>query len=657
MSGKGKRLGWLLMALGIVVLLLCAGITAYRLNRALTYGRAVAGQVSQVRQYVEQNGTLALSSTAGTENLQQALQAIHAEVAVIRRDMAPVVEFGPHLGWVPAYGPSLEAAPALSDMAGHSLELSEVLVALLHEASRQVGLSEGLLSAVARTIQAQPEFIARADADWTQVMAARGEIDATALAAPLAAPLATFDQFAVAVRAGLDLAAETPYLFGIDGPRTYLILAQSEDELRPTGGFITAAGFVTVAAGRITDMQIGDSYALDDLSRYYPDPPVPLFEYMGAPQWLLRDANWSPDFAETAEIAAGLARIGTGRTVDGVIAVDQTAIQYVLDAVGPVEVVTEQGTQTVTAGNFFDWMHQSWAPSPEEAQDRVWWATRKSFVGDLALVLRHKLEAGTGVNAPRLLLAVVRALEEKHLLVYVRRQAVVDALAGLHWDGRVDQSSRDYLMAIEANVGFNKASPMIARALDYRVDLARDGSAQTVATVVYRHRSDKAIDRCDPSPRYDPVYADMMDRCYWNYLRLLVPASAELQSAPQTVVPGEWLTRGRPSRAAVDVEVLGGARQSWGQLILLKPGEQVALEFRYRLPRATLPGNDGVSRYDLALQKQPGLKSLPTSLTVTLPEGAALVHALPKPASTNARHLEFRFDLVTDQHVSVEFVP
>jgi len=654
MSGKGW--GCLLLALGSVLLLLCAGMTAYRLNRALTYGRAIAVQMDQVQQYVTLNGTLVLSSAEGTANLQQALQAIRAEVAVIRRDLHPALEFCPLLGWVPKYGPTLEAVPALLDILEGSFESCAAFLDILHAAALQPGPADGPLAASARAIQTQPELLVRAAAAWSEVEAARASFDATALAPPLAAPLATFDELAVAVRAGLDIAAETPYLFGIDGPRTYLILAQSEDELRPTGGFITAAGYIVVADGRITEMEIGDSYALDDLSRYYPDPPEPLFEYMGAPQWLLRDANWSPDFAETAEIAAGLARIGTGRTVDGVIAMDQAAIRYILDAVGPVEVVTEQRTQTVTAGNFFDWMHQSWAPSPEEAQDRAWWTTRKTFVGDLASALRHKLESGGGVDTTGLLLAVVRALDEKHLLVYVRRQEIVDALAGLHWDGRVDQGGGDYLMVVEANVGFNKASPLLERRLEQRVDLAPDGSAQVEAIISYRHLSDAVIDWCDPSPRYDPAYADMMDRCYWNYLRLLVPASAELQSAPDMVVPAQNLTRRRPSRASVDVEYLGDTRQSWGKLVLLKPGEQLILRYEYRLPHVTRVGEDGVTRYELLLQKQPGLKGFPTTLIVTLPEGAALLRSLPAPAETSARALEFRFDLITDRRVSIEFV-
>jgi hypothetical protein len=86
--------------------------------------------------------------------------------------------------------------------------------------------------------------------------------------------------------------------------RTYLILAQNSDELRATGGFISAAGVVRLENGRITDMKLTDSYAVDDLDQPHPLAPGPLAEQMGAQILLLRDSNWSPDFPASAEVAS-----------------------------------------------------------------------------------------------------------------------------------------------------------------------------------------------------------------------------------------------------------------------------------------------------------------------------------------------------------------
>ena len=44
-----------------------------------------------------------------------------------------------------------------------------------------------------------------------------------------------------------------------DGERTYLILAQNSDELRATGGFISATGVIRFREGALVDMKFADS--------------------------------------------------------------------------------------------------------------------------------------------------------------------------------------------------------------------------------------------------------------------------------------------------------------------------------------------------------------------------------------------------------------
>jgi len=56
-----------------------------------------------------------------------------------------------------------------------------------------------------------------------------------------------------------------PGLAGMDRPKTYMILVENEDELRATGGYITAAGTVTVHYGRVTNLAIEDVFAIDNL--------------------------------------------------------------------------------------------------------------------------------------------------------------------------------------------------------------------------------------------------------------------------------------------------------------------------------------------------------------------------------------------------------
>ena len=114
-------------------------------------------------------------------------------------------------------------------------------------------------------------------------------------------------------------------MLGANGPRTYLILAQNNHELRGTGGFISTIGFVRLEGGRITELNLVDSYAVDNFEQPHPQPPPALSERMGAQLLLLRDSNWSPDFPTTAQVARALYEQDKGLATDGAIALDLEA--------------------------------------------------------------------------------------------------------------------------------------------------------------------------------------------------------------------------------------------------------------------------------------------------------------------------------------------
>ena len=652
-----QRGGLILLGLGIVLFCLWGWQLALKARRAAFYIGTLQSQATQIEEFVTAHGQATFFAPESIATIHEALAAMNSELDALETESSTLFELSPYLGWVPGYGGDIQAAPHLLSMVKELASTGVILTEVMQEAAQRSGAGEAQAIALAQAMQSNPERLAQAHAALSRATESRSRIDTERLSKRVAGQLELFDRFAPALMMGLQAGKFAPYLLGADEPRTYLILAQSEDELRPTGGFITAAGYARVEGGRITDLEMRDSYGFDDLTKYYPYPPAPLLEYMGGEMWLLRDANWSADFPLTAQTAADLAQIGTGVEVDGVIATDQTALQYVLEAMGPVDVPGESGMERVTAENFVEWMRRSWAPAPAEEQDETWWLERKSFVTDLVEALRTKVESGAYIDVSALVGAISRALEEKHLLLYSREPDVAEWLAQVNWDGHIDQRGEDYLMVVEANIGFNKASPMIERRLEQQVTLDRDGSVHTTATVHYRHLGTESTDSCDHTARYDRVYEEMMNRCYWNYLRLIVPASAELESAPSSVVPGENLVRGRPSSETVDLELVGETRKSWGQLVLLRPGQNTTLEYVYSLPAGTVHQADGHWHYRLLFQKQPGLRDLPVSLRVALPDGARLFGSSPEPLATSGQVLHYELQLLHDEEVTIEYVP
>ena len=213
----------------------------------------------------------------------------------------------------------------------------------------------------------------------------------------------------------------------------------------------------------------------------------------------------------------------------------------------------------------------------------------------------------------------------------------------------------DYLMVVDANVGFNKASAVVERKLNYQITLDKDGSGQAQAQLVYQHQTQYHLENCSKELRYDPVYEQNMARCYWNYLSLIVPAKAHLISGPQEIVEGQYLLRGQPTTGEIDVVSLSSDKVSWGQLFLLAPEERITLDFVYMLPPNTARFVGDHWEYDLYLQKQPGTLDPPAEVVITLPAGGRVLNSQPVPSSQQQEIVTYQLDLKTDQEIKLSF--
>ena len=121
-----------------------------------------------------------------------------------------------------------------------------------------------------------------------------------------------------------------PNLAGYKEAKTYLVLLQNSNELRPTGGFIGSVGVIKFEDGILSDFRIDDVYTLDGQLKGHVDPPLPIRDLLGQEHWYLRDSNWSPDFKESAIRAAWFYQKEGGESVDGVIAINSPLIVGIL---------------------------------------------------------------------------------------------------------------------------------------------------------------------------------------------------------------------------------------------------------------------------------------------------------------------------------------
>ena len=641
-----KRWGWALALVGLALFLLW-GVRLARTGLSLREHLARVQALADAPESVDPAAACALVGD------------LQGDVAALGRQAGGLIRRAPALRWLPGVGGDLRAAPYLLATADGLTEagvlacdaLEPALVAF--EATGEVpdGLS---LERVARILVGGQDDLEQALAAVERAQDAWAQVDPEGLSPWLARKTAVLERGLRLLRSGLEVAVVAPDLLGMRGPRTYLILAQNEEELRPTGGFISGAGQLTLGGGRIAGLSFLDASLVDDFQhKPYPEPPDPLFRYMGSELWLFRDANWSPDFPTSARRAADSYEYGQGVPVDGVVALDQRAVELAMAGLGEVDVPGVE--EPVTAANVRQFLRAAWNPG-EAGVTHEWLYSRKEFIGHLAAAIRQRVEQDPGsVDWVHLAQALYRALEGRHLLVFVDDADVTRALARLGWDGALRESAGDYLMVVDSNLGFGKVNPLIDEQLDYRVVLHSDGTAAAELALTYVHRGTREGVRCRHFSPYvgDLAYEDMMHRCYYDYLRVYVPSGSVLRAATSHPTPSEYLLRGEPDDGQAVTLGPDADKTVFGQFFVVEYGEMLATRLAYDLPRVATPCEAG-QRYTLLIQKQPGTDGVPVSLRVVLPPGARLVVATPTPRVTEGEELVV--DLVLDTDVLVEVV-
>lgn len=633
--------------LASVVLVVLAGLgfkgwRLYSLAQALQADlHALQAQASQVLD----NGDLAALGPLLAQTRQHAV--------ALRDEAAPLFPLTSRLGWLPGYGPNLAAAAPLLDSASDLASAADTTYAAL---ASQRNSGPPLAALAAQLRDAQPQ-LAQARQQLAQASARLASVDAESLSPRLGQPIQQLRPLLPAARDALDLALAAPHLLGADGPQSYLLLAQNPDELRATGGFISGAGVLTIAQGRVAGFSLDDSAGIDDLSAGpYPPAPEPIRRYMGdrynAPLlWVFRDANWSPDFPTSARAALDLYRRGQARQVDHVIAFDPAAVQLLLEALGPVSVVG--AAAPVTAENAQQHLRDSWSAARQQGQE----SQQKAFLGQLGAAIISRVEQEPRSHMPALARAIGRALDQRHLLIFVDDPDAAAVLAQRGWDGAVKPGDGDFLMVVASNMGYDKVNPNIRQAITYTVDLSDPAAPLAAASIRHSHMLPGAAE-CDQWQKYGGQaarrYEDRMDDCYWNYLRVLAPGQSQLAGFDTQPTPDSWMLSGVGEPGTLYVEPGESGSTTFGTFLVVPRGGQRTTGLRYRLPPAVLTRDLQGWHYHLKLQNQPG-QAQQVSVQLLLPASATVVATSIEPSRRTERVLTFDIDLRGDRTLDVAF--
>jgi hypothetical protein len=641
-----RRRGCLVTLAGGLALLLALGIYSYIVYQQVQ-PRLMSGQARL------ENAVATLQTDPPTALTLEMLAAARADLAgagadfrAVQTTAGPFLALAPAVDWVPGKGGDISQAPGLLALAIHVSDLGTALVdavapvvAQLHADAPAAGGEGGLngvLGSLVDALQSAPEAQQRARMALAAVQTDRAGINPARLSSNrLRAALDQLDarlpQLARALRSLDGLPPAVSLLLGRAQPATFLVLAQNQDELRATGGFISAVGVLTVDQGRFGQVQFEDSYAVDNPNRTPLAPPADLTRYMQTSQWYIRDANWAPDFPRSARTAETFYQLDKGVAVDGTLALDQRMVQLLVQALGPLTLAGYP--EPVRADNVEGLLRHYFMPVPGDLSYE-WWSHRKDFMRDLFHALVESLHGASRAQLLAVAVALEQGLEQKHLLLSVHDPTVAAWLGDLQWDGGLRPTPGDSLAVVDTNMGFNKVNPNIEERLSYTVTLSANPAQPHQATlaVTYQNRSPPDGQPCVQEARYKDSYAALTAGCYWDYVRVYVP-------------PGSLLVGARWGDTTP--EVRAGSEYSlttFTTFLMVAPGERRTLTLDYTIPFTT----SSTGSYDLTLRKQPGTDALAVNVAIRLPGSVTPRISLPPGATISAGWIHYN-DFHLDQ--------
>ena len=251
-------------------------------------------------------------------------------------------------------------------------------------------------------------------------------------------------------------------MLGQSGTERYMIGFMNEAESRGLGGIPGAFAIVTADHGAITFTHFGSDDELHGVrakvelgaefdARYKQDDPT----------GVIQNSNLSPDFTYAARIWTGMWQTKTGQKVDGALAVDPTALSYLLKVTGPATL--PDGTQLdATDVVALTQQKQYEMFGSDSAADKT---ARKAYLSNLAKAAADKITHGG--NGTAMVRALSHAARERRLVVWSADPAVEKLIVEGGWAGVLDAGGGPFSGFVVNNAAGSKLDYYLDRAMTY----------------------------------------------------------------------------------------------------------------------------------------------------------------------------------------------
>jgi len=414
-------------------------------------------------------------------------------------------------------------------------------------------------------------------------------------------------------------------MLGSQQSQKYLLLFENNSEIRATGGFIGSYGILDIENGKVKNLSIDGIFNPDGQLKEKIVPPMPIQKISAS--WSMHDANWFADFPTSAKKIALLYEKTGGPTVDGVIAITPETIKKLLAITGPIEMPAYD--ITITTDNFVAETQNQVEALYDQEDNRP-----KKILADLAPILIEKVlqvNANSSEERTAQLMGIIRtgeeSLQEKHILIYHRNEAIETMIKKRGWGGEVIQNEKgDYLSVIDSNINGYKTDAVVEEKIKLETEIQKDGKIINTLTINRKHLGGN-----EDYDWYNRVNAD--------YMRVYVPKGSVLLEASGNTVeeynpPMDYASfKIDPDVAAIEktikIDSASGTqifeetgKTVFGNWIYVSPQEEVTVVYKYELPfRIDFESQSKeADAYSAIIQKQAGDVGNDYTATIKFPE-------------------------------------
>jgi len=464
-------------------------------------------------------------------------------------------------------------------------------------------------------------------------------------------------------------------ILGQDSKKRYLLLFQNNNELRPTGGFIGSYAMIDIDRGNIKKIDIpgGGPYDLKAGLTVNLEPPYPLRPLNT--RWEFQDANWFPDLPTSADKLIWLYEKSGGPTVDGLIFVNATFLQKILQVMGPVE-LSNYGL-TIDANNFFDKVQENTEINYDKTENKP-----KQIIADLAPQVINGLLHLDKEQFPEILDLIFNSLTTKEIQFYFTDYSIEKMVLANNWGGQLKDTDKDYLAIFSSNIGAEKTDAKINYQADLAVDIQPDGSLINTLNLTKIHEG-------NPGELF-------YGAANLDYLRIYVPRNSELISAsgfekmPEENMAGEAgnfqadadlraLEMTRKTEPDSQTEIYqDGDKTFFANWVKVEPSQKQTITLKYKLPfklNLNGPGDnsnlltnlkksfnldnniENTDVYSLLWQKQSGIRNFNLTLKINFPDNFIYPFIYPTNLAQQNNEFSIQDDLNKDKFFAIIFRP